>query len=36
LSEVEVAPGKKDLDRLELLLEAIRRAERRIAEQYGE
>ncbi len=30
LSEVEVAPGKKDLDRLELLLEAVRRAERRI------
>jgi phosphoribosylanthranilate isomerase len=36
LSEVEVAPGKKDLDRLELLLEAVRRAERRIFEQYGE
>jgi phosphoribosylanthranilate isomerase len=31
LSEVEVAPGKKDLDRLELLLEAVRRAERRIS-----
>jgi phosphoribosylanthranilate isomerase len=30
LSEVEVAPGKKDLDRLELLLDAVRRAERRI------
>jgi len=30
LSEVEVAPGKKDLDRLELLLQAVRRAERRI------
>jgi phosphoribosylanthranilate isomerase len=30
LSEVEFAPGKKDLDRLELLLEAVRRAERRI------
>lgn len=31
LSEVEIAPGKKDLDRLELLVEAVRRAERRIA-----
>jgi phosphoribosylanthranilate isomerase len=30
LSEVEVAPGKKDLDRLELLLDAVRRAERRM------
>jgi len=30
LQEVEVAPGKKDLDRLELLLDAVRRAERRI------
>ena len=30
LSEVEIAPGKKDLDRLELLLAAVRRAERRI------
>lgn len=30
LSEVEFAPGKKDLDRLELLVEAVRRAERRI------
>ena len=30
LSEVEVAPGKKDLDRLELLMDAVRRAERRI------
>jgi phosphoribosylanthranilate isomerase len=30
LSEVEVAPGKKDLDRLELVLQAVRRAERRI------
>jgi phosphoribosylanthranilate isomerase len=30
LSEAEVAPGKKDLDRLELLLDAVRRAERRI------
>lgn len=30
LSEVEIAPGKKDLDRLELLLQAVRRAERRI------
>jgi len=32
LSEVEIAPGKKDLDRLELLLDAVRRAERRINE----
>jgi phosphoribosylanthranilate isomerase len=31
LEEVEVAPGKKDLDRLELFLAAVRRAERRIA-----
>lgn len=31
LGEVEVAPGKKDLDRLELLMDAVRRAERRIA-----
>ena len=31
VSEVEVAPGKKDLDRLELFVEAVRRAERRIA-----
>ncbi len=30
LSEAEVAPGKKDLDRLELLVDAIRRAERRM------
>lgn len=30
LSEAEIAPGKKDLDRLELLLDAVRRAERRI------
>jgi phosphoribosylanthranilate isomerase len=30
LSEGEIAPGKKDLDRLELLLAAVRRAERRI------
>jgi phosphoribosylanthranilate isomerase len=30
LSEAEVAPGKKDLDRLELLIAAVRRAERRI------
>jgi len=30
LSEAEVAPGKKDLDRLELLMDAIRRAERRM------
>jgi phosphoribosylanthranilate isomerase len=33
LSEVEIAPGKKDLDRLELLLDAVRRAERRIGEE---
>jgi phosphoribosylanthranilate isomerase len=33
LSEVEIAPGKKDLDRLELLLDAVRRAERRIDEE---
>jgi phosphoribosylanthranilate isomerase len=31
LDDVEVAPGKKDLDRLELFLDAVRRAERRIA-----
>jgi len=31
LEEVEVAPGKKDLDRLELFIQAVRRAERRIA-----
>jgi len=30
LSEAEIAPGKKDLDRLELLLDAVRRAERRM------
>jgi phosphoribosylanthranilate isomerase len=30
-SEVEVASGKKDLDRLELYVDAVRRAERRIA-----
>ena len=30
LSEVEVAPGKKNLDRLELLIDAVRRAERRM------
>ena len=30
LSEAEVAPGKKDLDRLELLIDAVRRAERRM------
>lgn len=35
LSEVEIAPGKKDLDRLELFLEAVRRAERRIAGESG-
>lgn len=29
-SGVEIAPGKKDLDRLELFVEAVRRAERRI------
>lgn len=31
LDEAEIAPGKKDLDRLELIVEAVRRAERRIA-----
>ncbi len=31
LAEVEIAPGKKDLDRLELYVGAVRRAERRIA-----
>jgi phosphoribosylanthranilate isomerase len=31
LSEAEIAPGKKDLDRLELLIEAVRRAEVRIS-----
>lgn len=31
LGEVEIAPGKKDLDRLELYVDAVRRAERRIA-----
>jgi phosphoribosylanthranilate isomerase len=30
LSEAEIAPGKKDLDRLELLIAAVRRAERRL------
>jgi phosphoribosylanthranilate isomerase len=30
LAEAEVAPGKKDLDRLELLIDAVRRAERRM------
>lgn len=30
LAEAEIVPGKKDLDRLELLLDAVRRAERRI------
>ena len=30
LSEAEVVPGKKDLDRLELLIAEVRRAERRI------
>ena len=30
LAEAEVAPGKKDLDRLELIVDAVRRAERRI------
>ena len=30
LAEAEIAPGKKDLDRLELLVDAVRRAERRI------
>lgn len=33
LDEVEFAPGKKDLDRLELLVESVRRAERRILEE---
>lgn len=33
LDEVEFAPGKKDLDRLELMVEAVRRAERRILEE---
>lgn len=32
---VEVAPGEKDLDRVELFVEAIRRAERRIREEKG-
>ena len=36
LDEVEVVPGKKDLDRLELLIQAVRRAERRIAQESGE
>lgn len=31
LEEAEVAPGKKDLDRLELIVDAVRRAERRMA-----
>jgi phosphoribosylanthranilate isomerase len=30
LTEAEVVPGKKDLDRLELLIDAVRRAERRM------
>jgi phosphoribosylanthranilate isomerase len=30
LSEAEIVPGKKDLDRLELILDAVRRAERRL------
>ena len=30
LGEAEVAPGKKDLDRLELFIDAVRRAERRM------
>ena len=29
---IEFAPGKKDLDRMELFIEAVRRAERRLAE----
>ena len=33
LSGIEVAPGKKDLNRLELLVEAVRRAERRILDE---
>jgi phosphoribosylanthranilate isomerase len=36
LGEVEVAPGKKDLDRLELYIDSVRRAERRIAGEAGE
>ena len=35
LGEIEVAPGKKDLDRLELVVVAVRRAERRIAGTTG-
>lgn len=35
LDEIEVAPGKKDLDRLELFVDAVRRAERRIAGVSG-
>jgi len=31
LAEAEVAPGKKDLNRLELIVEAVRRQERRMA-----
>ncbi|HEX6851552.1 MAG TPA: phosphoribosylanthranilate isomerase [Candidatus Polarisedimenticolaceae bacterium] len=34
-SGVEILPGKKDLDRLELFVEAVRRAERRIAQEAG-
>jgi phosphoribosylanthranilate isomerase len=33
LASVEFAAGKKDLDRVELLIGAVRRAERRIAEE---
>lgn len=33
LAGVEFAPGKKDLNRLELFVEAVRRAERRIQEE---
>lgn len=32
---VEILPGKKDLDRLELFVEAVRRAERRIGQESG-
>lgn len=35
VSGVEILPGKKDLDRLELFVEAVRRAERRIAQESG-
>ena len=35
VSGVEILPGKKDLDRLELFVEAVRRAERRISQEAG-